>query len=179
MAVSVAAERYLPLGEKNVAAVAGEIARLKPDVILNTLNGDSNIHFFKALRKAGITAENIPVISTSIAEVELAVIGASRMAGNYAVWSYFQSIDSKENKAFVEKFKRRFGQHRVLDDPMEASYIDVVLWVNAVREAGSTNITMVKTLLAQQSMRAPEGDRVGGFLQQSSLENRAHRQGTD
>jgi urea transport system substrate-binding protein len=153
----VLAERYLPLGDKNVAAVVSEIARLKPDVILNTLNGDSNNHFFKALREAGITAENVPVISTSIAEVELAAMGASLVAGNYAAWNYFQGIDSVENKAFVTQFKTRFGQDRVLDDPMEAAYIGVRMWVNAVREAGSTDLSLVKTLLRQQSIPAPEG----------------------
>jgi urea transport system substrate-binding protein len=153
----VLAERYLPLGGNDFAAVAGEIARLKPDVILNTLNGDSNNHFFQALRKAGITAEKTPVISTSIAEVELASMGASLMTGNYAVWSYFQSIDSAENKAFVAQFKKRFGRDRLLDDPMEATYIGVRMWINAVREARSTDLAMVKTLLSQQTMVAPEG----------------------
>jgi len=153
----VLAERYLPLGGKDVAAVVGEIARLKPDVILNTINGDSNNHFFNALRKAGITAENSPVISTSIAEVELATMGASLMAGDYAAWSYFQSIDSEENKAFVAQFKKRFGRDRVLDDPMEATYIGVRMWINAVREARSTDLLKVKTLLSQQTMVAPEG----------------------
>lgn len=151
------AERYLPLGERNFAAVVSEIARLKPDVVLNTLNGDSNDHFFKALREAGITSEHVPVISTSIAEVELAEMGASLVAGNYAAWSYFQGIDSPENKAFVARFKARFGQDRVLDDPMEAAYIGVNMWVNAVREAGSTDLSLVKTLLRQQSIPAPEG----------------------
>jgi urea transport system substrate-binding protein len=153
----VLAERYLPLGGKDDSAVVGEIARLKPDIILNTLNGDSNNQFFKALRKAGITAENTPVISTSIAEVELAAMGAAAEAGDYAVWSYFQSIDSAENKAFVAQFKKRFGRDRVLDDPMEATYIGVRMWVNAVREARSTDLLKVKTLLSQQTMVAPEG----------------------
>lgn len=153
----VLAERYLPLGEKNFTAVTGEIARLKPDVILNTLNGDSNYSFFTALRKAGITANNIPVISTSIAEVELAAMGPALEAGNYAVWSYFQSIDSDENKAFVAQFKKRFGVDRVLDEPMEASYIGVRMWINAIREARSTDLPTVKTLLSQQTMVTPEG----------------------
>ncbi len=154
---SVLAERYMTLGEQDFAPVAAEIARLKPDVVLNTLNGDSNNHFFRALRKAGITAESIPVISTSLAEVELAAMGGALAAGNYAVWNYFQSIDSEENRTFVAEFKQRFGRDRVLDDPMEASYIGARMWINAVREAGTTDLPMVKTLLGQQSMRAPEG----------------------
>jgi urea transport system substrate-binding protein len=152
----VLAERYLSRGRKD-DAVVDEIVRLKPDVILNTLNGDSNKLFFEGLRKAGITGEKIPVISTSIAEVELAAMSAAPEAGNFAVWSYFQNIDSVENKAFVTQFKQRFGADRVLDDPMEATYIGVRMWVNAVREARSTDLPLVKTLLSQQTMVAPEG----------------------
>ncbi len=153
----VLAERYLPLGETNFAKVTEEIGRLKPDVIFNTLNGDSNGHFFRALHDASITAANVPVISTSIGEVELAAMGPALAAGNFAALNYFQSIDSDENKAFVAQFKKRFGRDRVLDDPMEAAYIGVRIWVNAVREAGSTDLTMIKTLLKQQTLAAPEG----------------------
>ena len=153
----VLSERYLHLGNTRVAAVVDEIIKLKPDVILNTLKGVSNYYFFNALREAGIAVERIPVISTSIAEVDLAEMGAGLMTGNYAVWSYFQSIDNAENKQFVTQFKNRFGQHRVLDEPMEAAYIALRMWVNAVREAGSPELSVVKTLLGQQTMRAPEG----------------------
>jgi urea transport system substrate-binding protein len=153
----VLAERYLHLGDEHVAAVVAEIARLKPDIILNTLNGDSNNHFFRAMRDAGISAADVPVISTSIGEVELAEIGPGLVAGDYAVWNYFQSIDTAVNRAFVAQFKQRFGRNRVLDDPMEAAYVGVRMWVNAVREAGSTDIPLVKTLLRQQTLAAPEG----------------------
>lgn len=151
------AERYVPLGAANFAAVVDEIARLQPDVILNTLNGGSNNHFFRALRAAGITAASVPVISTSIAEVEALAMGVDLMAGHYAARSYFQSVESAESKAFVAHFKRRFGNDRVLDDPMEAAYTGVQLWVNAVREVGTADLPVVKTVLGQQSMLAPEG----------------------
>lgn len=150
-------ERYMPLNAENFSAVADEIARLKPDVILNTLRGDSNRHFFKALHDAGITAAAVPVISTSITEVESQAMGGELMAGHYAVWSYFQSVDSAENREFIARFKRRFGKESVLNDPMEAAYIAVKLWMNAVREVGTPDLFVVKTVLGQQSMLAPEG----------------------
>lgn len=150
-------ERYKPLGASDMAAVAKEIAALRPDFVVNTLNGDSNIHFFRALQEAGISAAQVPVFSTSVSESELAAMGADLMAGHYAAWNYFQSIDSPANKTFVERFKQRFGQDRVLDDPMEASYIGVKLWMDSVLSAGSTNVTLLKSILAHQSMDAPEG----------------------
>ncbi|OGS93011.1 MAG: hypothetical protein A2061_04295 [Gallionellales bacterium GWA2_59_43] len=150
-------ERYFSLGAADMAAVVQDIARLRPDFVLNTLNGDSNLHFFKTLHDAGIAAEQIPVFSTSIAEVELAAMGANLLAGHYAAWNYFQSVDTPENRAFVARFKRRFGQQRVLDDPMEASYVGVQLWLNSVRELGSADLVLVKTVLPHQSVLAPGG----------------------
>lgn len=150
-------ERYVPLGASDMAAVAREIAAQRPDFVVNTLNGDSNLHFFRALHEAGISAEKTPVFSTSVAEVGLAAMGADLTTGHYAAWNYFQSLDSAENKAFVERFKQRFGKGRVLDDPMEASYIGVKLWVEAARGQGSTDPAMLKTTLAQQTLLAPEG----------------------
>ena len=150
-------ERYLPLGAGDMAAAVKEIAAQHPDFVVNTLNGDSKQHFFRALKAAGIDAEKIPVFSTSIAEVELAAIGPDLVAGHYAVWNYFQSVDSDENKAFVARFKQRFGKERVLDDPMEASYIGVKLWADAVRGQGSTDMALIKSTLAQQTLLAPQG----------------------
>jgi urea transport system substrate-binding protein len=151
------AERYVPLGEQNLDATVIDIVKWHPDFVVNTLNGDSNRYFFRALRKAGIRAEDIPVFSTSIAEVELAAIGPELVAGHYAVWNYFQSVQGEENRAFIERFRSRYGQQRVLDDPMEAAYIGVKLWVNALRSADAQDLATVKTVLMQQTLAAPEG----------------------
>jgi urea transport system substrate-binding protein len=151
------AERYVPMGEQNLDAIVAEIAVRRPGFVVNTLNGDSNRYFFHALQKAGIRAEDIPVFSTSIAESELAAIGPELVAGHYAAWSYFQSVAGHENRDFVERFRRRFGPQRVLDDPMEAAYIGVKLWVSALRRAGTLDLPTVKKVLEQQTLDAPEG----------------------
>lgn len=150
-------ERYVPPGSSDLAVVVQEIAARHPDFILNTLSGDSNLHFFRALKEAGIAADKTPVFSTSIAEVELAASKPELLAGHYAARNYFQGVDSETNRAFVARFKQRFGKERVLDDPMEASYIGVMLWADSVRNAGTTDLTPVKNILAQQSMAAPQG----------------------
>lgn len=150
-------ERYVPLGEKNLDAIVREIATLRPDFVLNTLNGDSNLHFFRALQQAGIRAADIPVFSTSIAEAELVAIGAELVAGHFAAWNYFQSVQGDENRAFIERFRNRYGSQRVLDDPMEAAYIGVRLWVNAQRSAGTQDLSTIKNVLGQQTLAAPEG----------------------
>jgi urea transport system substrate-binding protein len=150
-------ELYLPLGGKNVAPMIDAIVKAKPDVILNTINGDSNVAFFRALREAGITPDRLPVVSFSISETELPELGAEAMAGNYAAWNYFQSVDTPENRAFLEKFRARFGADRVVSDPLEAAYFGVMLWAQAVRAAGSAEPAAVLAKIRGQGMHAPGG----------------------
>ncbi|MGH8659546.1 MAG: urea ABC transporter substrate-binding protein, partial [Gammaproteobacteria bacterium] len=88
----VLGEEYILLGSGDVKGVVRKIAQTRPDVILNTINGDTNVAFFKELRTAGITPKEIPTMSFSIAEDELRILGAAEMAGDYASWNYFQSI---------------------------------------------------------------------------------------
>ena len=153
----LAGERYLPLGSAAMNAVVADIARQRPDVVLNTLNGDSNFAFFEALNKAGISADKIPVMSFSIAEVELSSQESLEMAGHYAAWNYFQSLPSPQNLAFVSRFRNRFGAQAVLDDPMEASYTGLSLWVQAAREAGSAEPSRVQHTILRQTLSAPAG----------------------
>ena len=150
-------ELYLPLGGKNVAPMIDAIVKAKPDVILNTINGDSNVAFFRGLREAGITPDRLPVVLFSISETELPELGAEAMAGNYAAWNYFQSVDTPENRAFLEKFRARFGADRVVSDPLEAAYFGVMLWAQAVRAAGSAEPAAVLAKIRGQGMHAPGG----------------------
>jgi urea transport system substrate-binding protein len=150
-------EEYIPLGSDDVDEVVQKIRKAQPDVILNTINGDSNIHFFKKLGEVGITSEKIPTMSFSIAEDELRVMGAEHMVGNYASWNYFQCLDTNENREFVERFKEKYGSHRVTDDPMEAGYFGVKLWAQAVRDAGTDDVDKVRKAVKNQSYSASEG----------------------
>jgi urea transport system substrate-binding protein len=153
----VLGEEYIRLGSADVDAIVKKIIETKPDVILNTINGDSNLAFFRALRAAGITPDKIPTISFSIAEQELQAMGSTDFEGDYAVWNYFQSIDSEKNYEFVAKFKREYGEKRVTDDPIEAGYFGVYLWAKAVRDAGTADSKEVLKNLPKQSFEAPEG----------------------
>ena len=150
-------EQYIPLGSRDVKAVIDEIVKRQPDVILNTINGDTNIEFFKALRAAGITPEKIPTVSFSIAEPELQAMGLSELEGDYAVWNYFQSVEHPANHRFIEHFKAKYGRTRVVSDPMEAAYVGVYLWAQAVRQAKSTDVAVVRKAISGQVMDAPEG----------------------
>lgn len=152
----IVGEEYLLLGSKDVKQIIDKIKRNKPSVILNTINGDSNIAFFKALRQAGITPDKIPAISFSIAESELQAMGAE-VVGDYAVWNYFQSVRTPENQAFISAFQAKYGKDRVVNDPMEAAYFGVKLWAQAVAKAKSDQTSAIRTALIRQSYNAPQG----------------------
>ncbi|WP_088890038.1 urea ABC transporter substrate-binding protein [Leptolyngbya ohadii] len=156
-------EDYLPLGNTEVAPIITKIRTALPNggVIYNTLNGDSNVAFFKQLQGAGLTADKYPVMSVSIAEEEVKAIGTDFLKGQFAAWNYFMTVDSPANKAFVDAFKAKFGNDRVTNDPMEAGYISVNLWKQAVEKAGSagsaTDLKAIRAAVIGQEMEAPEG----------------------
>jgi len=153
----VVGEKYVNLGDWNFKSVLETIKRSKPDVVLNTVNGDSNIAFFRQLHEEKIGPDKVPVFSFSIAEVELRHIGTQFTAGHYCGWNYFQSIDTPENRRFVRAFKRRYGLERVTDDPIEAAYFQVHLFAEAVRKAHSTNVGAIRTAALGLEYGGPGG----------------------
>ena len=157
LGASILGEDYIPLGGTDVQAIVARIVAAHPDVILNTINGDTNLAFFRALRAAGISPAAIPTISFSIGESELPSLNPSACVGDYAVWNYFQTVDSPGNTTFVDAFRKRYGADRVVSDPMEAAYCAVKLWAQAVEDAGTENTDAVRKTILDQSMAAPEG----------------------
>ena len=152
----VVGEFYAPLKSTLMDELAGDIALQQPDVVLNSISGIDNGAFFNALRAQGITADKVPVLSFGVTEV-LAAVDTARMAGHYAARTYFQTVPSAENRDFVEKFRERFGSHAGLDSPAEASYVNMRMWVEAAREAGSGYLAGVQRTILRQSLPAPEG----------------------
>ncbi len=153
----LAGEVYLPLGSREVDEAIAHILAVKPDAILNTLNGDSNVAFFQKLREAGLTADILPVMSVSLAEEEVRAIGPENIAGHLVVWNYFQTVDTPENRKFVKAYKEKYGQDRVTDDPIEAAYLSVYLWKQAVEKAGSTEVVKVRKAAKNIEFTAPSG----------------------
>jgi urea transport system substrate-binding protein len=154
----VTGEEYVPLGTRDFGATVESIRAARPDFILNTLNGDSNVAFFDALHAAGITSKELPVMSLSLGEDELRTIGLGKAAGNYASWTYFQSIDTAANREFVSKFRARFGSHRVTSDAIATAYASVHLWAQAVRQARAEDAHEVLAALRDdQSIQTPAG----------------------
>ena len=150
-------ERYLPLGSADMDDLVADIAELQPDIIFNTISGSDNDVFFKTLKKNGIVATRMPVLSFGVTEVELKGAETPPMAGHYAARNYFRTIPTHENQAFVKRFRDRFGERALLDSPSEASYINVRMWVQAALEANSGDLHRVQRTVLRQSLLAPEG----------------------
>ena len=158
LGAELAGEAYSPLGSTSFDAIVAEAAASKADCIVNTVSGDSNISFLRALRGARVDSSALPSVSFSLGEEEIRNIDSVDMAGNYAVASYFQSIDTEENRAFVKRFRTRYGPQRVVTDPMEAAYIGVKLWAAAVQEATSIETSAVRQAMRGLRVHSPAGD---------------------
>lgn len=153
-------EDYLPLGNTEVTPIITKIRQALPNggVIYNTLNGDSNVALFKQMQGAGLGADKYPTMSVSIAEEEVKAIGPEYLKGHYAAWNYFMTVDTPANKKFVEAFKKKYGEDRVTNDPMEAGYIAVYMWKQAVEKAGTADdLAKVRSAAYGQTFEAPEG----------------------
>ena len=153
-------EDYLPLGNTEVAPIIAKIKQALPKggVIVNTLNGDSNVAFFKQLKAAGITPANgYAIMSFSIAEEEVAAIGPEYLEGTYAAWNFFQSLDTPASKKFTADFKAKYGDNRVTNDPAESAYNMVYLWAKGAEKANSVDNKDVRKALIGVTFDAPQG----------------------
>ena len=124
--------------------------------MLNTINGDSNVPFFKEIAAAGLTAADCPVVSFSLAEDELRALPTKDLVGELGCWTYFMSINKPANKGFLKSWDAWLAtqthpgvvkEKRAMDSPMVLSYDGAYLWKAAVEKAGSFDVDKVRTVL--------------------------------
>ncbi|WP_404293833.1 urea ABC transporter substrate-binding protein [Microvirga sp. RSM25] len=135
---------YTPFGHSDWQTIVADIKKFgsagKKTAVVSTINGDANVPFYKELANQGVKATDIPVVAFSVGEEELAGIDTKPLVGHLAAWNYFQSVDTPDNKAFIEKWKTfTKNDKRVTNDPMEAHVIGFNMWVKAVEKAGTTD----------------------------------------
>ncbi|OYO20115.1 urea ABC transporter substrate-binding protein [Enemella evansiae] len=155
--MEIKGEEYAPLGHTDFSTIVGKVRSADADAVFNTLNGDSNVAFFKEYRNAGLTAEAMPVMSVSIAEEEVGGIGVDNLRGQLTAWDYYQTVQSPENEKFVAAFKKKYGADRVTSDPMEAAYTSLHLWKGMVEKANSFDVPAVQAAAGGVTFDAPEG----------------------
>ena len=155
--MEIVGEEYTPLGSTDFTTIANRVKDSGADAVFNTLNGDSNVAFFRQYNSLGLDAESMPVLSVSIAEEEVEGIGARNLDGQLTAWNYYQTVESPENETFVSAFKERYGNDRVTSDPMEAAYTSLYLWKAMVEKADSFAVDDVRDAADGITFDAPEG----------------------
>ncbi|MCV7180101.1 urea ABC transporter substrate-binding protein [Mycolicibacterium sphagni] len=155
--IEIKGEDYTPLGSTDFSTIVNKVRAAGADAVFNTLNGDSNVAFFKEYTNAGLTPQKMPVVSVSIAEEEVTGIGAQNIAGQLTAWNYYQTVDNPVNKAFVAAYKAKYGQNKPTSDPMEAAYVSVYLWKNTVEKAKAFDTKAIQDNAGGVTFDAPEG----------------------
>jgi urea transport system substrate-binding protein len=162
-------EEYTPFGHSDYQTIVAKVKDFAKDgdaCILSTINGDSNVPFYKEFANQGLTADKCPIVAFSVAEDELRSMETEKLVGHLAAWNYYQSQDTPENKKFVTAFKAYCkakglpgGDARVTDDPIEAAYFGVYVWKMAAEKANSFNIDKVIPAVAGMEFDAPGGKK--------------------
>ena len=155
--VEIVGEEYAPLGHTDFATIVNKLKGSGADAVFNTLNGDSNVAFFKEYKNVGLSADTLPVVSVSIAEEEVGGIGIENIEGQLTAWNYYQTVESPENADFVAAFKAKYGDDRVTSDPMEAAYTSLYLWKGMVEKAESFDVAAIQEAAGGVTFDAPEG----------------------
>ncbi|WP_390625204.1 urea ABC transporter substrate-binding protein [Falsirhodobacter algicola] len=148
---------YTPFGQSDWSRIVADVVALGADGkqvgVISTINGDANIGFYKELAAAGVSADDLPVIAFSVGEEELSGLDTTDLVGHLAAWNYFESADTPENAAFIEEWHAFTGDDtRVTNDPMEATMIGFKMWVQAVEEAGTTDVDTVREAMYGQEV---------------------------
>jgi urea transport system substrate-binding protein len=170
-------EIYTPFGHTDYQTIVSEIKRFAAGgsaCVISTLNGDTNVPFFKEFANAGLSSENCPVVSFSISEDEFRGLPARDLVGHLGCWTYFMSLKTPENDKFVSDFLAWVkspkitgvnyevsgvdSQGRVTCSPMNLSRIGVHLWKQAVEKAGSFDVEKVSAALVGQKFKGPAGE---------------------
>ncbi len=160
-------EEYTPFGHSNYQTIVSNIKKFsagKKTAVISTINGDSNVPFYRELGNQGIKASDIPVMAFSVGEEELRGIDTKPLVGHLAAWNYFMSVKNPTNSKFVKDYKQFAVDYKlpnadkvVTNDPMEATYVGIHMWAQAVEKAGSTDVAKVSEAMKGQTYAAPSG----------------------
>jgi len=160
-------EKYTPFGHSDYQTIVADIKKFAAGgktAVVSTINGDSNVPFYKELGNQGLKAKDIPVVAFSVGEEELRGVDTKPLVGQLAAWNYFMSLKNPANDAFKKKWadyakaKNLTSASKPLtNDPMEASYIGINMWKQAVEKAGTTDVDAVIKAMAGQKFDAPSG----------------------
>jgi urea transport system substrate-binding protein len=160
-------EIYTPFGHSDYQTIVANVKKFAAGgktAVVSTINGDSNVPFYKELGNQGLKATDVPVVAFSVGEEELRGIDTKPLVGHLAAWNYFMSVKNPQNAAFIKMYKdwaKKNGVPNadtvVTNDPMEATYVGIHMWKQAVEKAKSADVDKVRKAMSGQSFKAPCG----------------------
>ncbi len=160
-------EKYTPFGHSDYQTIVADVKKFAAGgktAVISTINGDSNVPFYKELGNQGLKATDVPVVAFSVGEEELRGVDTKPLVGHLAAWNYFMSLKNPTNDEFKAKWaayakaKKLPGADKPLtNDPMEATYVGIYMWKQAVEKAKSTETDKVIAAMAGQTFKAPSG----------------------
>lgn len=160
-------EEYTPFGHSDYQTIIANIKRFSAGgktAVISTINGDSNVPFYRELGNAGLSATDVPVVAFSVGEEELRGVDTKPLMGHLAAWNYFMSVDNPKNTEFVTKYRNWAKANNVpnadtvvTNDPMEATYVGIHMWKQAVEKAGTVDVDAVIDAMGGQTFEAPSG----------------------
>src|SRR5207247_8026516 len=160
-------EKYTPFGHSDYQTIVADIKKFSAGgktAVISTINGDSNVPVYKELGNAGLKATDVPVVAFSVGEEELRGVDSKPLLGHLAAWNYFQSVKNPVNSAFIKQWKAYAVAKKlpsantvVTNDPMEATYVGIHMWKQAVEKAKSTDTDKVIAAMGGQTFKAPSG----------------------
>ncbi|MBN8504644.1 MAG: urea ABC transporter substrate-binding protein [Burkholderiales bacterium] len=162
-------EDYTPFGHSDYQSIIAKIKKFasegKKTAVVSTINGDSNVPFYKELGNQGLKATDVPVVAFSVGEEELRGVDTKPLVGHLAAWNYFMSIKAPANDAFKKQWAayaktKGVAGHKdkpLTNDPMEATIIGIHMWKQAVEKAKSTDVDKVRAAMVGQTFVAPSG----------------------
>lgn len=133
----VVGEEYAPLGHNEFSSIINKIKQAKPDVVFSAVAGDSVVPFYKQYQQYGISPTEIPIASIATHEATVKGIGAAAAAGHYSSFDYFQTLNTPENKKFVEAYNSKFQDNTTVTNLAEGAYHGVYLLAKALEKASS------------------------------------------
>lgn len=155
---SILGERVIALGDTDIAHLVDAIVEKRPPVVFNTLVGETSYAFFRAWDEARRRHRlEIPMLSCSLSEPELKLMGPDASTGHITSSVYFGSLDREENRSFVERYRRSFGADRSPFSDAEASYVCVMLLGRAISRAGRPAVSSVLDAAYRDRFEAPHG----------------------
>jgi urea transport system substrate-binding protein len=145
-------EEYFPFGTTDFSSVFNRVRDAQPEVFWTMMAGSDAVAFVKQYASTGL---DIQVCTNGLDELFGAAV--PEIAGTISNQSYFMTLDTPANNAFVDAFQTKFGADKRINAISEATYDAIYLYARAIEEAGSTEVEPVLAALGTVEFDAPQG----------------------